>query len=137
MKKILILLVFAITLAACIQKVPTVELGDATVSVELAQTQEEWSKGLRFRESLDADKGMLFIFGKEFMRTFWMKDAWIPVDMIFIGKDNKINDIKKADPCEQEPCERYSAKAKYVLEVNQGFSEQHNVNAGDEVKINI
>ncbi|MBW2973036.1 DUF192 domain-containing protein [Candidatus Woesearchaeota archaeon] len=137
MKKILILLVLTITLAACIQKVPTIELGDATISVELAQTQEEQTQGLRFREHLDADKGMLFIFGKERLKTFWMKDAWIPVDMIFIGQDNKINDIKKADPCEQEPCERYSAKAKYVLEVNQGFSVQHNVNVGDEVKINI
>ena len=118
---------------------PYVQLGDAKVIVELAVTPEEKAKGLVHREYLDENKGMLFIFEDEKAPSFWMKNTLIPLDMIFINSDNKIVDILVAEPCKKDPCKSYTPKAdaKYVLEVNAGFSERHNAKIGDEVSIKI
>ena len=137
-KKALILLAL-IFLIACTPKVPQVEIGDAIVIVELAITPEEQAKGLMHRTHLGENKGMLFIFEKEKPLSFWMKNTFIPLDMIFINSENKIVDFKKAKPCQGENCKQYTSKddAKYVLEVNAGFAEQHKVSVGDEIKMNV
>jgi uncharacterized membrane protein (UPF0127 family) len=137
-KKALILLAL-IFLIACTHKAPQVEIGDAVVSVELAITAEEQAKGLMHRESMDENAGMLFVFTKEKIPGFWMKNTLIPLDMIFIGSDNKVKEILVAEPCKKEPCVGYKPKEKvmYVLEVNKGFTERHNVSIGDEIKISI
>lgn len=102
--------------------------------VELAETQEERSKGLMYRESLDQDKGMLFIFDQEKEHSFWMKNTLIPLDIIWINKDKEVVDIEKnVQPCVQEECEIFKPndKAKYVLELNAGESDKTNIKIGD------
>ena len=108
------------------------------ISVEIADDSNEMEKGLMFRERLDENKGMLFVFGDNAARTFWMKNTLIPLDMIFIDDKNEIVDIKPAVPCKAEPCELYkSAKpAKYVLEVNEGFAEKNSIGVGDKIILN-
>ena len=137
MKKTISILML-ILLIACTTG-PYVQLGDAKVIVELAVTPEEKAKGLMHREYLDENKGMLFIFEDEKAPSFWMKNTLIPLDMIFINSDNKIVDILVAEPCKKDPCKSYTPKAdaKYVLEVNAGFSERHNAKIGDEVSLKI
>jgi len=137
MKKLWIILILAF-LVSC-TSAPYVKIGDAKVLVELAVTPEEKAKGLMHREYLDENKGMLFIFEDEKAPSFWMKNTLIPLDMIFINSDNKIVDILIAEPCKKDPCKSYMPKAdaKYVLEVNAGFSERHNANIGDEVSLKI
>lgn len=140
MKKtaLIIALLMLLLLIAC-QKTPYVKIGNTTVSVELAITSEEKAKGLMHREYLAEDRGMLFIFEDEKAPSFWMKNTLIPLDMVFINSDNKIVDILVAEPCKKDPCKTYTPKAdaKYVLEVNAGFSERHNVKIGDEVSLKI
>ena len=109
---------------------------DSCFSVELAETQEQRSKGLMNREALDENRGMLFIFDEEKEHSFWMKDTLIPLDIIWISKDKRIVDIKKnVQPCVEEECEilKSSSMAKYVLELNAGQSDKTNIKIGDRL----
>jgi uncharacterized membrane protein (UPF0127 family) len=88
-------------------------------NVEIAQTPEEKMKGLMYRTSLSDDEGMLFVFPQEDFHTFWMKNTFIPLDIIWIDKDFRIVDIQTHTPCTKNcPYATPKAKAKYVLEVN-------------------
>jgi len=138
MKKILSVLLLII-LAACAAKTPFVEIGSVQVSVELPGTPAEMARGLMHREHLGENNGMLFVFEKDQPQSFWMKNTLIPLDMIFINSNDKIVDILSAEPCEKDHCRSYVSKddAKYVLEVNKGFSEKHNIEIGDEVMLSI
>ena len=106
--------------------------------VELGKTPEQKAKGLMFRQNLAENKGMLFIYEKEGIYSFFMKNVQIPLDIIWINKDNKIVFIKENFlPCEQEPCEKISSpeKAKYVLEINAGISQKMDFEIGDKMDI--
>jgi len=137
MKKIISMILLFI-LIACTSG-PYVEIGDKKISVEVPETPAEMARGLMHREHLDENAGMLFIFATEAKHSFWMKNTLIPLDMIFIDSENKIVDILTAVPCKEEPCKSYIPKseAKSVLEVNAGFAQKHNIEIGDEVKVNI
>ena len=108
--------------------------------VELAKTQSEREQGLMFRESLDIEKGMLFIYDEEGSYVFWMKNTLIPLDLIWLNSKREIVDIKyNAQPC-TDPCEFLIPQkpAKYILEINGKLSELKNINIGDKAKfINI
>ena len=108
------------------------------INVEIADDNEERIKGLMFREKLNENEGMFFIFEDESHQTFWMKNTLIPLDIIFIDKNFKIVDIKNAIPCKEEPCVLYksSKPAKYVLEVNENFSTKNNISIGNKVGLN-
>ena len=105
------------------------------INAEIADDNEERINGLMFRERLNENEGMFFIFGNEGYQAFWMKNTLIPLDIIFIGKNFEIVDIKNAVPCKDEPCPLYksSKPAEYVLEVNGNFTIKNNVKAGDKI----
>jgi uncharacterized membrane protein (UPF0127 family) len=114
-----------------------VRINGQEIFVEIADSPNERAKGLMFREKLDEDKGMLFIFENEDHRSFWMKNTYIPLDILWIDSKEKIVHIEKeVPPCETEKCPPYTsdAKAKYVLEVNSGWAEKNNVKIGDAVR---
>ena len=108
------------------------------VNAEIADDSEERAKGLMFRERLEENSGMLFVFGNEEEQTFWMKNTLIPLDMIFIDKNFKIVDIKYAIPCDKDPCSLYksSMPVKYVLEVNSNFTTRNNIKIGNNIFLN-
>jgi uncharacterized membrane protein (UPF0127 family) len=112
--------------------------GNVEVFVEIADSPEKMREGLMFRESLPEDSGMLFIFEGEAIRSFWMKNTLLPLDMIFINSELEIVHIEKdVQPCESDPCRTYSSQlpAEYVIEVNAGFSQRKDLNAGDSLLI--
>lgn len=113
--------------------------GKVNVAVEVADTNEERSQGLMYRESLPENAGMLFIFNEEAPRTFWMKNTLIPLDIIFIGADMVVDQVTTAQPCATEQCPIYPSvqPAQYVVEVNAGFAHEHGIAAGDTVEIRI
>ena len=95
--------------------------------VELAQTQEELSQGLMFRESLAQNRGMLFIFATQGVYNFWMKNTKIPLDIIWINDKKEVVFIKNsAQPCEEYFCLPIEpgVEADFVLEVNAGLAEK-------------
>ncbi|MFB6182833.1 MAG: DUF192 domain-containing protein, partial [Candidatus Nanohaloarchaea archaeon] len=68
------------------------------ITLEIADTREERKKGLMFRKSLKNNHGMLFIFNKSANRTFWMKNTYIPLNIIFINENLTIVKIVNAEP---------------------------------------
>lgn len=110
----------------------------AEVSVEIAADPYQWGKGLMFRKTLGADSGMLFVFPDEEKRSFWMKDTFIPLDIIFVSRDKKVVTIhKNVMPCTTFVCPHYAptSGAMYVLEANAGFVDVHDIKEGDGVEI--
>lgn len=120
-------------------EVPYAQIGNDYVSIEVMDSDKERQKGLMYREQLGADNGMLFIFETTRKLTFWMKNTLIPLDMIFISEDMKVINILTATPCTKDPCTLYSSESpsKYVLEVNEDWSQSHNVQVGDEVMLQL
>jgi len=138
--ELIFVLIFLIILTACNQENNVlIDNGNEKISVnvEIADTFDERSQGLMFRESLDENAGMLFIFEEEDYLSFWMKNTLIPLDMIFISEDLEIVDIKYAIPCKQDPCVSYKTikPAKYVLEVNGNYTIKNKISIGDKVTI--
>lgn len=105
------------------------------IKAEIADTPEERTQGLMFRESLDENDGMIFIFDDPKVYSFWMKNTLIPLDIIWLNQEKEIVKILQATPCTEDPCEIYNpeTEAIYVIEVNQGFTEQNNIKLGDKV----
>lgn len=107
---------------------------DECFIAEVADTEKERRKGLQNRDSLKANAGMLFVFDREEHYSFWMKDTKIPLDIIWINEDKEVVSIEKnAEPC--TVCSHYTPeeKAKYVLEVNAGTTEDVKIEKGDKV----
>lgn len=107
---------------------------EVTINAEVADTPEERQKGLMNREFLRFNNGMIFIFPTSEVRQFWMKDTLIPLDIIFIREDKVITKIHKNTTPNNTDI-RYSSEspAKYVIEVNGGWTEINNVREGDKV----
>jgi uncharacterized membrane protein (UPF0127 family) len=113
-----------------------VQQGDATaaVTVEFASTSEERQKGLMFREQLDEDAGMLFLFPNNTGGGFWMRNTYIPLDIAYISADGIVVDIRQGQPLDETilyPSQSY----RYVLEVNQGWFARHNLGIGAKVTL--
>ena len=108
--------------------------------VQLAQNSLEKTKGLMFQKSLEQNKGMLFLFDKEAKYSFWMKNTLIPLDIIWINKDNKVVFISENNqPCKWYYCSsiKPTAEAKYVLELNSGIVQKIGLKLADESFIGV
>ena len=120
----------------------TVSINGKKINVEIAKTDAEREKGLMNRNQLDADSGMLFVFEKAEIQTFWMKNTLIPLDIIWINSSplgvNKIVEITTLDPDSPSYTPQYTPenKANYVLELNAGAVNENGFKIGDKVKIN-
>ena len=68
------------------------------ITVETADTQEAQEKGLMGRESLDEDRGMLFVYDRDSRKSFWMKNTKIPLSIAYIGADGTIREIYDMEP---------------------------------------
>ncbi len=104
------------------------------LTVELARTSGERSRGLMFREELAEDGGMLFVYVEDTEAGFWMKDTLIPLSIAFIAADGTILDIQGMEPLSEDthrPPEAY----RYALEVNLGWFQRNGFDAGDWVEI--
>jgi len=115
----------------------TTSSGAYTVTASLATTEQQQEQGLMNVTSMPANSGMLFIFSDEpQIRTFWMKNTLIPLDMIFISQNKEVVYTQEsAPPCKVDDCPVYSSlyPAEYVLEVNGGWAASHGVQAGNTV----
>ena len=104
-----------------------------SVEVEIVRKPAERNLGLMYRKSLAKDSGMLFIFEDEIKHTFTMKNTFIPLDMIFIGRDMRIAGwVENAKPLSQEQFS-IARPSQYVLEVNAFFCRDQGLTIGDEV----
>lgn len=132
MKKLFIFFVFLFIFGCSSVVFEQIKINDAVIDVEIVRSSKEIIKGLSFRESLDENKGMLFIFDEPGRYNFWMKDMGFSLDILFISEDLKIIQIISVDPCLGDFCESYSPEGdfKYVLEAKKGFSIDKGVKEG-------
>ena len=113
---------------------------DNCFNVELALTPQDKNQGLMFRESLELDKGMLFIYEKSGKYSFWMKNVLFPLDIIWIDENKEVVFISENIlPCKSDPCPsvKPDKEAKYVLEINGGLSEKIGLAVGDRLEISF
>jgi uncharacterized protein len=103
-----------------------------TITAEIADTPEKQRTGLMHRQSLDPDKGMLFVFDRAFPLSFWMKNTLIPLDILFFDGDMQLVSTKNMYPCTYDTCPytRSDAPAKFALEVVSGFIAEHEIVPG-------
>jgi uncharacterized protein len=107
--------------------------GVHTFAVELALTPEDQAKGLMFRRELPEGEGMLFDFHREQPATFWMKNTYIPLDMIFIRGDGSILRIAENTVPLSEALVPSGGPVRAVLEVIAGTARKFGIAAGDRV----
>lgn len=103
------------------------------LSLEAAVKSAEWQKGLMNRESLAAKEGMIFIGTEERYRSFWMKNTYIPLDIIFLDKDFKIVHIAKNTTPLSEASISSLAPAQYIVELNAGSADDLAWKVGDQL----
>ena len=104
----------------------------ARIDVEIAErTADRW-RGLMFREKMDENQGMLFIFPAEETLSFWMKDTPLALDIIYLNADRTIVTIRKNTVPYSEESVPSDVPAKYVVEVNAGFADRHRLEPGDK-----
>jgi len=88
-----------------------------------------------FRKTMDDHAGMFFIFDREEVRHFWMRNTLIPLDMIFIGNHFLIVDIHKSAKPLDEKMISSRKPARYVLEINAGRADKCRIKMGTKVKL--
>lgn len=104
------------------------------IIAEVASTPEERQIGLMFRETLEFDRGMIFVFPTSMERQFWMKDTLIPLDIIFVNGNKEIIKIhKNAIPNNTELRYPSEGPTKYAIEVNGGWTDFYDIREGDKV----
>ena len=126
------------TLAACGQGEDRLVLHTASgahvFTVEVVDTPETRSQGLMFRQELAPDAGMLFDYRREQPASFWMRNTFIPLDMIFIGADGVVKSIHvNARPHDVTPITS-SVPVQFVLEIPGGRSVEIGLKPGDRME---
>ncbi len=103
------------------------------IDVEIADDDTERATGLMYRNKLAESQGMLFIFPIEDMRSFWMHHTVLSLDMIFVNSKKEIVTILKNTVPFSDEGHPSSKAAKYVVEVNAGYTDKFNLNVGDKI----
>jgi uncharacterized membrane protein (UPF0127 family) len=105
------------------------------IAVEIARTPEAHEHGLMFRTKLPEEQGMLFEWGFESRRVFWMHNTCLPLDMLFVAKDGTIAGIVEQVPVLNDEPRSIPCPAAYVLEVNAGWCRRHGVMPGMHLSV--
>ena len=146
MSKVKILIFISLSFFICLsqisyspEKFPTSELTIKTketiydFDIELALDDSHRQYGLMFRTSLPEMNGMLFIYDDKKRISMWMKNTFIPLDILFITEDGQIMRIAKSQQPRSLSLIRSGGEAKAVLELNGGLTDKLNIEVGDEI----
>lgn len=116
-----------------------VQIAQTTIRVKRVTDLAEQIRGLSGVPSLGANEGMLFVFEKKQPQTFWMRETLIPLDIIWISDTTVVGYAKNVPipepgtPNASLPLYSSGEPVNYVLEVNAGFVDAHNIAIGDPV----
>lgn len=109
------------------------DAGDRSFTIEIADEPQERSAGLMFREAMDDDHGMLFVFEQTQPVGFWMKNTPLPLDLVFIGEDGRVREIHRGEPF-SEALIASGEPVRFVLELKHGTAQRTGVKEGDLVR---
>ena len=103
------------------------------IDIEIADTQYEHETGLMYRESMEESQGMLFIYDNAAPRAFYMKNTYIPLDIIYYASDSTaVSFYENAEPMDETSLPS-GEPTQYVLEINAGLIEKWNIEVGDKI----
>jgi uncharacterized protein len=105
-----------------------------TVQVELARTPDEHARGLMFRHELPQGSGMLFLFDHAEVRRFWMRNTYVPLDMLFFDDKRRLVGIEADTVPHDEQGRGPDEPAQYVLEVPAGYAKEHGLGPGSRAE---
>jgi hypothetical protein len=126
-------LVLSLAAAAATPPPACVAPDDSRIVLELALTDAEKAQGLMFRDALAADRGMLFVFPTDGIHPFWMKNTFIPLDMVWLSAAGAVVEVRAdVPPCRLDPCPSYAndRPARAVLELAAGTAARHRIAPG-------
>ncbi len=108
--------------------------GADTVQAEVARTPEEREQGLMYRESLMKGRGMLFVFPDSQIRSFWMKNTFIPLDIAYLDAELRIVDILAMEPQSLDPVPS-GLPAMFALEVPLNWFAEMGIAVGTQARL--
>jgi uncharacterized membrane protein (UPF0127 family) len=110
-----------------------IKIKDKKIQVEVADTDEKRALGLMFRQNLEENSGMLFIFEKKGIYPFWMKNTGIPLSIAFIDENDVIIDILEMVPNQEVITYSPTEPFLVALEMNHGWFAENSINKGDTI----
>lgn len=134
---ILLALLFA---SACTKKDSentkvSARIDQTPIDLEIALSAEEQKKGLMNRETLAEGTGMLFVYSSPSVRSFWMLNTEIPLDIAFIDESGTFLQIEKLYPNDTDSVLSKSSEIFYVLEVPQGWFRKNRIRTGSQIDL--
>jgi uncharacterized membrane protein (UPF0127 family) len=112
----------------------TMQVGNRQYTLEIAADDDTRARGLMYRDSMPADRGMIFSFPDEEPRSFWMRNTRIPLDIIYLDRNGKIVSIKPMKPFDLTGVES-NRPAKYAIELNHGHAAAAGLREGDVIQL--
>ena len=107
------------------------------IDIEVADNDQKTAQGLMYRSSMPMNAGMLFLMPREDIQGFWMRNTYIPLDMIFVNSNKEIVTIHANTTPMNENSYISTAPALYVVEVNAGYCNKNNIKEGDKIDFTI
>ena len=104
-----------------------------TIDIEIADTDFDIQTGLMYRDSMENNQGMLFVFENDEERFFYMKNTKITLDLVYINSNKKVASFQKNTKPFDESSLPSDAPAKYVLEINAGLVDLLSISVGDSL----
>ncbi len=105
-------------------------VGTNEVTAEIAQTMPQIMSGMMWRTNMPEMESMLFVFSQPHRAQFWMRNTLLPLSCAYIDSEGNILELHDMKPKDETPIPAGSEQVQYVLEVNQGWFERHNVTPG-------
>ncbi len=103
------------------------------IDIEIADNTYERETGLMYRESMEDEQGMLFIYENEAPRAFYMKNTYIALDIIYFASDSTAVSFQKNAQPQDETSLPSEAPAQFILEINAGLADDWNIEVGDKI----
>lgn len=110
-------------------------LGNKTLQLQLAVSDAERALGLMFRDELETDHGMLFIFEEPAPQGFWMRNTQIPLDLGYFDASGKLLEIHKLYPYDENTVKSYSQEVLIVIETNRGWYADNHILPGARIDL--
>lgn len=108
-----------------------ITVNDVRLVADIAATNDQRSKGLSVKDTLNENEGMLFVFDTEREHSFWMKNMKFPIDIIWLDDDQEVVHVEHSlEPCIPDsfcPTHKPDRNSLYVLETVSGFAQKYNV----------